>query len=91
MEVVISSQPISSEAIWQCDITVTKDIVVDDHNCNDRALEDGVSAEEVEEAVCCCDDAPGDDGEGDNEADELTADDVDIFGEDACYVGLERD
>jgi hypothetical protein len=65
--------------------------IVHEHDGHNRALEDGVAVEEVEEAAGRGDDAPGDNGKGEEQAEELAADDVEVGGEQTGDVRCKGD
>jgi len=59
---------------------------VEDHDSGDGTEEDGVRGHEVEEGTRAFEDLPGDEGPGEDGADELAATDVDVLREQGCEI-----
>lgn len=60
VEEIVASFGRQGEEVRQAEVAAAEEEVVDQHDGDDGALEDGIPAEEVEEAVGCGDDTPDD-------------------------------
>lgn len=72
-------------------VSPPRDEVVDDHDGDYGALEYGIAVEEVEKARGRGYDPPGYNGKGDDEAEELAADNVEVSWQQGRDVGGEGD
>lgn len=109
--IIVSSEGRLAEEIRERQVASTEEEVVDGHNANDGALEDGVATKKAEEAVggghdspvfklisalvpCIrrqFADLPGHNGKGDEKADELSTNDIDVARSKTRHVGSKRD
>lgn len=58
MEEIVASFGRQGEQVREAEVAAAEEEVVDQHDGHDGTLEDGIPAEEVEEAVGCGDDTP---------------------------------